>query len=149
MPHDRNQNRNKKQNNWQDGKSIADEYFDKNLKQLLNMGEAEDLDKLIDNISEMIRIKGNGITTSQLRNIFGKIKPMTEIRQLKLIRPQLAYIAARQVGKVSGNAKRNIADFIAFLDELIRETDQNGLEGFKQFMESVVAYHKYHHPKNA
>jgi CRISPR type III-A-associated protein Csm2 len=86
-----------------------------------------------------VESEGRGITTSQLRNIFSKVKSVEDDNKLQLMRPLLAYTAARQ-----GTQQAKI--IIALLDALIQDVDdKDKLKSFKTFMESIVGFHKYHH----
>lgn len=127
--------------------SILDYYFKGKEEYLLNMSGDPELDKLLDKISDMVKEEGKNVTTSQLRNIYGKIKPIKELNELKMMRPQLAYISAREKSK-AGRFQWKVEQFIGFIDELIQKTNKETLTGFKDFMEAIVAYHKFHHPKN-
>ncbi len=102
-------------------------------------GEKVPLDKIFEDISNFVKNKCEAITTTQIRNIYGKIVPIDNVADLKMLRPNLAYIAARQK---TNNAKA----IVKFLDELIKDVnDENSLKSFKKVMETIVAYHKYHH----
>ena len=122
----------------------AKSYFKGNTYgQLLSMAkkDAPPLKDIVQAIEEFVKGEGRGITTSQLRNIFAKVKSEQDANRLQLMRPVLAYTAARQ-----GTQGAKI--IIALLDDLIQQvTDDNQLKSFKAFMESVVGYHKFHHPK--
>jgi len=98
--------------------------------------------KIIDDIKLFVEKKGKAITHSQLRNIYSKILALKDddITGLQLIRPKLAYVAARQKNKEAGVLVR-------FFDEMISEINNTDeFKSFKTFMESVVAYHKFYHP---
>lgn len=126
--------------------TILKYYFNDKPDVLLKMNEAEKLDELLDNISSMVQSEGQNVSTSQLRNIFGKIKPIDKINDLKMMRSQLAYISAREKAK-AGKFQWKVEQFIGFIDELIKKTNQDTLSGFINFMEAIVAYHKFHHGK--
>ena len=81
----------------------------------------------------------------QLRNIYAKIVDCDTVKSLKMLRPNLAYIAAKQ---------KNAKDVVMFLDQLIQDVkddpkqdveDNKHLISFKKVMEAIVAYHKFHH----
>jgi CRISPR type III-A-associated protein Csm2 len=109
---------------------------------VLNYSECVDLQSLIDLIDNYIKERKSAITTSQLRNIFQKVKEAKNRLQLQMIRPLLAYVAARQK---SEEAK----ELVKFLSDLINEVkdDDKQLQNFQYFMEAIVAYHKFHNPK--
>jgi CRISPR-associated protein Csm2 len=59
--------------------------------------------------------------------------------KLKMLRPNLAYVAARQDKNVDGKK------VIALIENLVRDVQTpEQLENFKTFMEALVAYHKYY-----
>ncbi len=133
-----NQNNQKKQGHTpEDFKSTL---FKDTYSYLNNIyGENVPLDKVLETLSKFVNDKCKSITTTQIRNIYGKVVPINNVTELKMLRPNLAYIAARQ-------GKPEAKDVITFLDGLIKEVkDENSLESFKKVMETIVAYHKYHH----
>lgn len=87
-------------------------------------------------------IKDNGLTTSQIRNVFGELKRIqmkgfdNEKPSFYLLKPKMAYAAAR-------HGKDGISTLKKFFDEAhaqvsSKETYQN----FVDFFESILAYHK-------
>ena len=127
--------------------TVKNDYFLKNYSELLNMHtRTNDLDAILKSIEDFVKGLGVKVSTSQLRNIFDKVKKETEVSGLKLIRPHLAYIAGRAT---NDKDKDNVKKFLAFIDSLIKSVDtEDKLEGFKQFFESVVAYHKFYSKAN-
>jgi CRISPR-associated protein Csm2 len=118
--------------------------FKDNFDEILKMSKTDKLDNLLNSIEEFAgRPKesqklGACVTTSQLRNVYDKAKKATEPNGLKLIRPNLAYIAGRDKGI-------EVQKFLAFLDLLIQEVkNHDQLKEFKTFFEAVVAYHKFY-----
>jgi CRISPR type III-A-associated protein Csm2 len=109
---------------------------------ILNYSECTDLETLIDLIESYVKERKSAITTSQLRNIFQKVKEAQSRLQLQMIRPLLAYVAARQK---SEEAK----EIVKFLSDLINQVkdDAKQLQNFQYFMEAIVAYHKFYNPK--
>ena len=78
--------------------------LDLNLENVNNDKAQEELQKLnhlIDLIQKFVEKNGKNITTTQLRNIFAAIKevPEEDRKRLSLLRPKIAYIAARQQRK--------------------------------------------------
>jgi len=79
------------------------------------------------------------VTSSQLRNVFSDIKGISDAHELKLKRPRLAYVIARQ----EGNARAQ--KLMLLLDDLIKKTEtEDDVKSFQHFLESIVAYHKYY-----
>lgn len=138
---------NKKQNNYYDQSIEKMQFLLTHADRVLSLSDDNNRDyieEIISNISDYVSIKGKKITTSQLRNIFAKVKKIETYTKLQLLRPQLAYIMVRQ-------GEKDAKDFVVFLDKIIQKVDKDNAEhikGFQEFMEAIVAYHKFHHPKN-
>ena len=93
--------------------------------------------------------------TSQIRNVFSEVKRLQlewkkdknyEVveRGLILLKPKLAYAAGR---------KEFISPFKELLEKVIdgvinSSDNEKALENFFNFVEAVVAYHKYYHEKS-
>ncbi|MCX7916668.1 MAG: type III-A CRISPR-associated protein Csm2 [bacterium] len=82
------------------------------------------------------------LTTSQIRNIFDEIQNMTSYdeKKLQLLRPKLAYVAGRHASKTKV-IKEHLQPM---LDASIKITNKDTFENFKNFLEAIVAYHRYH-----
>jgi len=136
-----NQNGDKNQSKqfWLDGVEIHKKYFhDENvLGSFFNVSKT---DTLIQNIESLVQNEATSLSQSQLRNLYDKIIRADNLINLKLIRPHLAYSAARLSGKDPYKAKK----FLSLIDYMIRELEENQLAAFKRFMEVIVAYHKYY-----
>ncbi len=139
----KNQPDKNKNNNSKTFTELAEEgkkHFGELEPELLKFKQSTKIDEIFATTESFVRKYGKDITTHQLRNIFQEIKKAKDLASLKLIRPNLAYIAGRLEGKAE-NAK----SFVAFIDSLIKEVkDESQLENFKDFMEAVVAYHKFY-----
>lgn len=111
----------------------------------------EDLSKILEGDSEKLVTRskqlgellgkdkkrgGEGMTTSQIRNIFSEVKKMQNYNkyELDLLRPKLAYTAGRH---------HEVRYLQEVLDEAIKEVDgDEKFERFKDFFEAIVAYHR-------
>jgi CRISPR type III-A-associated protein Csm2 len=122
----------------------AKKYFTGGLyDEILQLDYSKRTTDLVTAISNFVQGEGKGMTTSQLRNIFSKVKREKDKDSAQLLRPLLAYTAARQ-------ATREAKVIIALLDDRIKHiTTDEQLGSFKSFMEAVVAYHKFHHPRKS
>jgi CRISPR type III-A-associated protein Csm2 len=122
----------------------ARNYFeDKVYNEVLSMETSKSIGDIINKVSDFVLAEGKSITTSQLRNIYARIKKANSPEDLQLLRPVLAYTSARQKGE-GGKI------IIALLDDLIQKIkDENQVASFQTFAEAIVAYHKYHHPKQS
>jgi len=104
--------------------------------EILKMKDTDRLDALLEETERFVKELGTQITTSQIRNVYDKIIKAQDCNSLKMIRPQLAYIAGR-------DKNENQKKFLAFIDSIIktvREDEQR--KNFKVFFEAIVAYHK-------
>ncbi|WP_338790702.1 type III-A CRISPR-associated protein Csm2 [Bernardetia sp. MNP-M8] len=136
--------RNDEKKSIQDCVNEAKELFTKKEKtscsDLLKMSQVDDLDNLFESIKSLVRKFGSSIKTAQIRNIYSKVQAAKTVTALKLLRPKLAYIAARQTNT---EAKA----LVLFCEELIAQIAKDNneqLESFKMFFESLVAYHKFY-----
>lgn len=105
---------------------------------LLNLQKSQQIDKVFTHIEEFVKNYTDSVSTTQLRNIYNEIVKIESIGDLKLIRPHLAYVAARQ-------EKYNAKEFMAFVDLLVQKVNtDDDLHSFKKTMEAIVAYHRFH-----
>lgn len=145
MANQHRNNRNKGGKNYskpEENKAVK--FLRDNMDDLLNMKESKQLNTLINHISDYVKAMGKDITSSQLRNIFAKVKKLKKLNELHMLRPQLAYISGRL-----SNRQIDAKEFLKLLDEVIQKaTEEHHVRGFSQFFESVVAYHKSHHSSN-
>ncbi len=96
------------------------------------------MDNVLNTIEDFVENEGENLSPSQLRNIYDKAISCKSLNELKLLRPNLAYIAGRD--KKVGTKK-----FVAFLDLLIKNVNtEEQVKEFKTFFEAVVAYHKFY-----
>lgn len=101
------------------------------------------------------KLAQKGVSTSQIRNFFGEIKKIQALgidmqkgrSRLHMVGPKLAYT----IGRMEGNNNREKADAMSELlqgvekaTELIVAADSSiRFNHFVDFMEAMVAYHKY------
>lgn len=127
----------------QDRESAAEAFLKSHTADILNFRKTTQIDLLLTNLKAYVNEKGGSLTTSQLRNIFAKVKPIRSRQELQLVRPKLAYVAARQK---SGPAEQ----VVNFLENLIQNVEgDEQVKDFIAFFESVVAYHKFYHGKKS
>ena len=121
----------------------AKPYFDGVYSDLLNMEKSPKLSDIVGKISDFVLREGKSMSTSQLRNIYARIKKADSPGEMQLLRPLLAYTSARQKGE-GGKI------VIALLDDLIQKANNDSqVKSLRTFAEAIVAYHKYHHPKQS
>jgi CRISPR-associated protein Csm2 len=87
----------------------------------------------------------NGLSTSQIRNVFGEVKRLQmkgfdeqTARELILLKPKLAYQAGRHGGKV-----KELAHVLSKAIDQVG-SDAQRFEHFVDFFEAILAYHKAH-----
>ncbi|MEM2742096.1 MAG: type III-A CRISPR-associated protein Csm2 [Nitrososphaeria archaeon] len=83
--------------------------------------------------------KEKELTTSQIRTVLDEIQRMHKFdeNKLQLLRPKLAYAAGRHGGRVR--------EFQLIVDKaILMVTNDNEFQNFKNFIEAIVAYHRYH-----
>lgn len=105
---------------------------------ILNKG-GENYNHFIDNLKKYVERNSKQITTSQLRNIFARVKQAKSAEEAWHLRPQLAYAAGR-------NEQRAMKELVFLLDQLLCEIGPNDtvrLKNFQDFFEAIIAYHKY------
>jgi len=108
------------------------------------LNKDRDENKFINSLKAFIEKNSREISSSQLRNIFSKIKNLNEIRfqEVYSIRPKLAYVYGR-------NESYGMKKLLVTLDYLIQKIDsKEKLKMFKDFFEAVIAYHKFYGGKN-
>jgi CRISPR-associated protein Csm2 len=111
------------------------------LKRVLD-GDIKELNSYAKNRAQSYldaRKEQEKLSTSQIRNILDEIQRMPEREfdenRLHLLRPKLAYAAGRHRGRVK--------DFQELLDRAIQLTNKENYKYFRNFVEAIVAYHRY------
>jgi CRISPR type III-A-associated protein Csm2 len=126
-------------------------YFDSG--NLLAMEKSKDIDTILSTVQDFVKdVEKNeqGISSSQIRNLYSKAQKAETIGELKMLRPKLAYTLARTDKKKTG-AK----DMIMLIDYCIQklplhtkeeekaeEKNNQNRDGFMNFFEALVAYHR-------
>lgn len=94
-------------------------------------------DFLLKETENFVKDKLSGMTKTQLRNVFELIRNCSSADELKMTKPKLLYTA----GRLNGEAKK----FLLELSKLVvKVKDENDMNLIKKFIETVLAYHKYH-----
>lgn len=134
----KNKNEKERKTFTQLGEEVKNKYFNICFKDLLLISKTLELDNVLNTIEDFVENEGENLSPSQLRNIYDKAISCKSLNELKLLRPNLAYIAGRD--KKVGTKK-----FVAFLDLLIKNVNtEEQVKEFKTFFEAVVAYHKFY-----
>jgi CRISPR-associated protein Csm2 len=123
----------------------------KNFNQRFNYDYSSELREIIENgnvkkMNEFCSEYGKkfaqgGLSTSQIRKIFDTILTMHEYDEkfLQLLRPKIAYIVGRHKKKIP-----IIEEFGKLIEDAIEITTGKNFENFKNFVEAIVAYHRYY-----
>lgn len=120
------------------GEEVKNKFFRNNFGDLLNMSKSSNLDSVLNTIDMFVEQEGKSLSTSQLRNIYDKAIKSETLNELKLMRPNLAYLA----GRTTNDSEKSL---LAFIDLLIKEvSNKEQVKEFKTFFEAVVAYHKFY-----
>lgn len=102
------------------------------------------------------QLKNQGLTTSQIRAIFGEVRQIEAVwntkiqeqrqravRKLVLLKPKMAYRARKERGRAV-QALVGVLD--PALDEVIKQRDEKkqdeNFRRFVEFLEAILAYHK-------
>ena len=102
----------------------------------INELSAEDYDKFCDLTKQYVNEREfrDNITTSKIRNIFSVIQNAKIIKDIKMLRPKLAYLSGRD---------KKTKFFMNDLDKLVKQiSNEEELKSFKQFFEAIVCYKK-------
>lgn len=89
------------------------------------------------------------VTSHQIRNVFSLIKGIRKerepIKRLNTLRPMMAYIGARQKSAHGKLIVEIIDELVVKVSDAPEKYREEYLEGLEYIMESIVAYHKFHH----
>lgn len=140
-----NRNENQRSGSKQGPEDIAARYVP-DIRLLLEYENTSTINikKAVEKIEDLVK-NNSKISTHQIRNIYKLIQDVNDIKKLNLIRPKLAYIAARQKddhGKVIATVIDSL--IVLITNEKDGEKQHKELNGLKYVMESIVAYHKFH-----
>jgi len=109
------------------------------LKKVL-AGDVKEMNSYADELAK--RFYNEKLSTSQIRNILDEVQRMPERdfdeNRLHLLRPKLAYAAGRHK-KIQG-----VLGFQKLIDKAIQMTGKENYKNFRNFVEAIVAYHRYH-----
>lgn len=84
------------------------------------------------------RLKKEKITTSMIRKVYSRVMNASEPMEIKLLRPQFAYLAGRNEGN---SVLKEFMDTLDILAKKIKTKEE--VNNFRKFMEAIVAYRKY------
>ncbi|NTV18267.1 MAG: type III-A CRISPR-associated protein Csm2 [Bacteroidales bacterium] len=133
------------QNTWQNNKwsevdadEVVKKYFGNDFVDLILLQKVSSYNEYIDKVKRYVENTKKGMTTSQLRNVYSRIKNLESITELFTLRPKVAYVAGRA-------DRHELKTFLYLIDQLIRSVDDvSKLKQLKDFFEAIIAYHKYY-----
>lgn len=114
---------------------------DQELEQIM-AGDARKLVEVAERLGK--DFARNGLSTSQIRNVFGAVKRLQmkgqfdqqAARELILLKPKLAYQAGRH-----GDTVKHLGQVLSKAIDRV-ESDPKRFENFADFFEAILAYHK-------
>ena len=112
---------------------------DQTIKKIIE-GDTKELVKVAEELGQHLNSKG--LTTSQIRNVFGSVKKMEmrgfKEKELLLLKPKLAYAASRP------GSKPGTKDLKVILSAAINYVgdSQKHFENFCDFFEAILSYHR-------
>lgn len=87
------------------------------------------------------QVKNDGLTTNQIRNIYGLVKKMEmkgfSAHELMMLKPKMAYAAARASGRGAQILSKVLSDAIDAVG-----SDASKFPRFVDLFEAILAYHK-------
>ena len=122
-------------------KKILDPNLDKDGKYLFEYSE------------ELAKYIARGINSNQLRKYFDEVKKISndedsfkyEVRRFLAL---MLYSAYRNMKKQNQEILENFSESMKNMVEVITNGDLSYLKRFKDFFEALVAYYKFHNPRN-
>ncbi len=111
------------------------------MKRIISDGDYETLVQYAEDLGRRL---AKTLTTSQIRNVFGAVKQLQaryDARKLRMLKPKLAYMAARAKG--GANVLREALS--TAIDEVLAGGQAQEKERFQRlvdFFEATLAYHK-------
>jgi len=118
------------------------------IKEWIRNGITEEAVKKADEIGE--KLARNGLTTSQIRNVFGEMRRIqmrgykNEKSSFLLLKPKLAYAVKRHNNTGIKEFYNVFTDGYNAIDKKNDDAGQKHFENFMQLLEAILAYHKYH-----
>ncbi|MGB9863622.1 MAG: type III-A CRISPR-associated protein Csm2 [Candidatus Saccharicenans sp.] len=112
------------------------------IKKIL-AGDAAEMNKYADQLGRYYTGSKNerdNLSTSQIRNVLDEIHKMKEFSstKLELLRPKLVYAAGKH------NKVVRLRQFVDLMNKTINHVNKDNFEQFKNFVEAIVAYHRFY-----
>jgi CRISPR-associated protein Csm2 len=96
-------------------------------------------------------LKQSGLTTSQIRALFGEIRQIQAewsinrqraFRRLVLLKPKMAHRARKERGKAVGELVKVLDPALDYVIKAKPEDQEENFQHFVEFLEAILAYHK-------
>ncbi len=121
------------------GRQPSQEQFSRNqVHQAIHEG-GRTLVELAERVGRLV--KNQGLTTSQIRNIYGLVKKMEmkgfNEHEMMMLKPKMAYAAARASGQGARTLSQVLSDAIDAVG-----SDPEKFPRFVDLFEAILAYHK-------
>ncbi|HYX07729.1 MAG TPA: type III-A CRISPR-associated protein Csm2 [Bacteroidales bacterium] len=121
-----------------------------NISKWVTEGIDEDAIKFSENLGRFLAkpprdIRGGALSTSQIRIAYGEItrlKMKFNLSELLMLKPKLAYAAARAGGETYNTLYEIISQGIQTIAGLPKEEQPAKFKNLAAFFEAVLAYHK-------
>lgn len=128
----------KKENKQQDEKKCDRYKFYKEMRDLsLKPTDSAYYNFLLVQTENFVKDWLNRMTKTQMRNVFELIRDCNSLQDVNMTKPKLIYTA----GRLSGEAKNFLLELSKLVTNVENEEDMGSL---KKFIETILAYHKYH-----
>jgi len=96
-------------------------------------------------------LKQSGLTTSQIRALFGEIRQIQAewsinrqraFRRLVLLKPKMAHRARKERGKAVGELVKVLDPALDYVIKAEPKDQEKNFQHFVEFLEAILAYHK-------
>lgn len=138
-------------NNRKDNRTAGDaapenhNFFEENgnnIRKFSNLSSSE-IAELLNKLEAYVKSIAATITNGQVRVIYELVYQTTNVQELQLIRPKIAFVAIKQE---RGSGSKAIIEKILHLISLTTTDDEH--ECVKNFITSFLHYHKFYNPNN-
>jgi len=129
----------------------SDDFFTENEDNILNYNNIkglvlskflDDMESYIEKISFKDGKRIESITNGQVRVLYNLINQTESLQELQLVRPKIAFVAAKQNSETSKKIIKSLLNIISKTE--LEEQHQS----IKNFMASFLHYHKFYNPSN-
>ena len=110
------------------------------IEKILN-GDGKLLNERAKSLGKIYADRRTGLSRSQIRNVLNEIQNMTKYNEIKveLLKPKIAYVAGKNY-----NVRVRKDSFYPIMEKMISRTNKDNFDMFKNFIEAIVAYHRFY-----